>query len=156
MGLFTDPNRIPENYGLKTAAGLMGFFLFMQLVGLSHHVELRLLNLFIIVAGIYFALKKFKSSHEDHMNYFRGLIVGVATGAVASVVFAVFLFIYMKLDSSLLASIQENEPMGHYLNEYMSAFIVALEGVFSGMLVTFLLINYIDTDEVNDPAGESK
>lgn len=156
MGLFTDPNRIPENYGLKTAAGLMGFFLFMQLVGLSHHVELRLLNLFIIVAGIYFALKKFKSSHDDHMNYFRGLIVGVATGAVASVVFAVFLFIYMKLDSSLLASIQENEPMGHYLNEYMSAFIVALEGVFSGMLVTFLLINYIDTDEVNDPAGESK
>lgn len=156
MGLFTDPNRIPENYGLKTAAGLIGFFVFMQLIGLSHHVELRLLNLFIIVAGIYFALKKFKSSHEDHMNYFRGLIVGVATGAVASVVFAVFLFIYMKLDSSLLASIQENEPMGHYLNEYMSAFIVALEGVFSGMLVTFLLINYIDTDEVNDPAGESK
>ena len=156
MGLFTDPNRIPENYGLKTAAGLIGFFVFMQLIGLSHHVELRLLNLFIIVAGIYFALKKFKSSHDDHMNYFRGLIVGVATGAVASVVFAVFLFIYMKLDSSLLASIQENEPMGHYLNEYMSAFIVALEGVFSGMLVTFLLINYIDTDEVNDPAGESK
>lgn len=156
MGLFSDPNRIPENYGLKTAAGLIGFFVFMQLIGLSHHVELRLLNLLIIVAGIYFALKKFKSSHEDHMNYFRGLIVGVATGAVASVVFAGFLFIYMKLDSSLLASIQENEPMGHYLNEYMSAFIVALEGVFSGMLVTFLLINYIDTDEVNDPAGESK
>lgn len=156
MGLFTDPNRIPENYGLKTAAGLIGFFVFMQLIGLSHHVELRLLNLFIIVAGIFFALKKFKSSHDDHMNYFRGLIVGVATGAVASVVFAVFLFIYMKLDSSLLASIQENEPMGHYLNEYMSAFIVALEGVFSGMLVTFLLINYVDTDEVNDPAGESK
>ena len=156
MGLFTDPNRIPENYGLKTAAGLIGFFVFMQLIGLSHHVELRLLNLFIIVAGIFFALKKFKSSHDDHMNYFRGLIVGVTTGAVASVVFAVFLFIYMKLDSSLLASIQENEPMGHYLNEYMSAFIVALEGVFSGMLVTFLLINYVDTDEVNDPAGESK
>ena len=84
MGLFTDPNRIPENYGLKTAAGLIGFFVFMQLIGLSHHVELRLLNLFIIVAGIFFALKKFKSSHDDHMNYFRGLIVGVATGAVGT------------------------------------------------------------------------
>ncbi len=156
MSLFTDPNRIPENYGLKTAVGLMLYFLFMQLVGLSHHVELRLLNLFVIVGGIYFALKKFKTTHEDHMNYFRGLITGVATGAVASVVFAVFLFIYMKLDPSLLKSVQENEPMGHYLNEYMSAFIVALEGVFSGMLVTFVLINYIETDEVNDPAGESK
>ena len=90
------------------------------------------------------------------MNYFRGMVVGVATGAIASVVFALFLFIYMKLDNSLLVSIQENEPMGHYLNEYMSAFIVALEGLFSGMLVTFVLINYVTTDEVNDPAGESK
>ena len=156
MSLFTDPNRIPENYGLKTAVGLILYFVLMQLLGLSHHVELRLLNLLVLMAGIYFALKKFKNAHEDHMNYFRGLITGVATGAIASVIFAIFLFIYMKIDSTLLASIQENEPMGHYLNEYMSAFIVALEGVFSGMLVTFVLINYIDTDEVNDPAGESK
>jgi cytochrome bd-type quinol oxidase subunit 2 len=156
MSLFTDPNRIPENYGLKTAVGLMAYFLLMQLVGLSHHVELRLLNLLVLVGGIYLALKKFKNTHEDHMNYFRGLVTGVATGAIASVVFALFLFIYMKLDPSLLKSVQENEPMGHYLNEYMSAFIVALEGVFSGLLVTFVLINYINTDEVNDPAGESK
>lgn len=156
MGLFNNPNRIPENYGLKTAVGMALYFLLMQMVGLSHHVELRMLNLLIQVAGIYFALKKFKNTHEDHMNYFRGMVVGVATGAIASVVFALFLFIYMKLDNSLLVSIQENEPMGHYLNEYMSAFIVALEGLFSGMLVTFVLINYVTTDEVNDPAGESK
>jgi hypothetical protein len=155
MGLFNDPNRIPENYGLKTSVGLIVYFLLMQVIDKHHHVELRLFNLIILVVGIYYALKKFKNTHEDHMNYFRGLITGVATGAIASVAFAVFLFIYMKVDPSLLASIKENEPMGHYLNEYMSAFIVALEGVFSGLLVTFVLINYVDTDEVNDPAGES-
>ena len=38
----------------------------------------------------------------------------------------------------------------------MIAFIVLLEGVFSGLLVTFILINYVTTDDVNDPAGESK
>lgn len=156
MSLFTDPNRIPENYGLKTSAGLILYFILMQVIGLSHHVELRLVNLIIQAVGIYFALKKFKNTHEDHMNYFRGLVTGVATGAIASVLFGLFLFIYMKVDHSLLVSIQENEPMGHYLNEYMSAFIVALEGVFSGLLVTFVMINYINTDEVNDPAGDSK
>ena len=156
MSLFTDPNRIPLNYGIKTAGGMIAYFFLMQVLGLSHHVELRLLNLFIQVGGIYYGLKFFKNSHEDHLNYFRGLITGVATGAVGSVLFSLFLFFYMKIDSSLLQSIQENEPMGHYLNEYMSAFIVAFEGVFSGMLVTFVLINYVTTDEVNDPAGESK
>ncbi len=148
MSIFDNPNRIPENYGLRTAAGLIVYFLIMHFAGLGHHVELRLLNLVILVSGIYFGLKKFRSTHGQHINYFRALVTGVAIGAVASLVFALFMFIYMKLDSSLMQSIIDNEPMGHYLNAYMASFIVALEGVFSGLLVTFVLINYIVTDEV--------
>ncbi|HAC25293.1 MAG TPA: hypothetical protein DCE81_10285 [Cytophagales bacterium] len=150
MSLFTDPNRIPENYGLRIAGGLTVYFVVMHFAGLGHHVELRLLNLLIQAAGIYFALKKFKQTHEDHMNYFRGLVTGVATGAIGSILFAVFMFIWMKADASLMASIIENEPMGRYLNAYMASFIVALEGVFSGLLVTFVLINYVDTDELTE------
>jgi len=156
MGLFNDPNRIPENYGLKITGGLIVYFLAMQVIDKHHHVELRLLNVVILTIGIYFALKKFKSTHEEHMNYFRGLITGVATGSIASVLFAAFLFAYMKLNVSLMQSIIDNEPMGHYLNAYIASFIVALEGVFSALLVTFVLLNYVGTDEVNDPAGESK
>jgi len=154
MSLFTNPNRIPENYGLKIAAGLIGYFVLMRVIGLHHHVELRLLNLGILVAGIYFALKKFKETHGQHINYFRALITGVSTSAIASILFALFLFIYMKVDEAMMQSIVENEPMGHYLNAYMSAFIVALEGVFSGLLVTFVLINYVTTDDVNDPISK--
>ena len=150
MSLFTNPNRIPENYGLKTAAGLIAYFLVMKFAGFGHHVELRLLNLFILVGGIYFALKKFKETHGQHINYFRALVTGVATGAVASLVFAGFLFAYMMMDSSMMQTIIENEPMGRYLNPYMASFIVALEGVFSGLLVTFILINYVHTDEVSE------
>ncbi len=149
MSLFTNPNRIPENYGLKIAAGLIGYFVIMKLVGLGNHVELRLLNLFILVGGIYLALKKFKETHGQHINYFRALVTGVATAAVASLVFALFLFIYMVADKSMMQWIIENEPMGRYLNPYIAAFIVLLEGVFSGLLVTFILINYVTTDEVS-------
>ena len=148
MSLFTNPNRIPESYGLKIAVGLISYFLLMKVSGLSHHVELRLVNLLILVGGIYMALKKFKETHGKHLNYFLALATGVATGAIASLVFALFLFVWMKLDVDMMQSIIDNEPMGHYLNAYMAAFIVALEGVFSGLLVTFVLINYITTDEV--------
>jgi len=151
MSFFNNPNRIPENYGLRIAAGLIVYFLFMRFIDKGHHVELRLLNLFILVGGIYFGLKKFKETHGQHINYFRALVTGVATGAVGSVVFALFMFIYMKLDASMMQSIIDNEPMGRYLNAYMAAFIVALEGFFSGLLVTFVLINYLTTDE----AGQS-
>ncbi|MBX2941560.1 MAG: DUF4199 domain-containing protein [Cyclobacteriaceae bacterium] len=149
MSLLNNPNRIPESYGLRIAAGLIGFFLIMKLVGLGHIVELRLLNVFILSGGVYFALKRFKDSHADRLNYFRGLATGISTAAIGSVVFSLFLFVYMKLDTSMMQSIIENEAMGRYMNPYIAAFIVALEGVFSGFLVTFILMNYVGSDEVN-------
>jgi hypothetical protein len=153
MSFFNNPSRIPESYGVRIGVGLTLYFVVMHLSGLSHHVELRLLNLVILMSGVYFALKKFKQTHADHLNYFRALVTGVSTAAIGSFIFAVFLFAYMKLDSSLMAYIVENEPMGRYLNPYIASFIVALEGLFSGLLVTFILINFVNTDEVNEPQG---
>lgn len=147
MGLLNDPNRIPENYGLRIGAGLVLYFMVMKFAGYLEVVELRLLNLVILVAGVYFALKKFKQTHEDHLNYFRALVTGVATAAIGSLIFAAFLFLYVKLDTSFMQYIVDHEPMGRFLNPYIASFIVALEGVFSGLLVTFVLINYINTDE---------
>jgi hypothetical protein len=103
---------------------------------------------------VFFALKRFRKTHEDRLNYFRALVTGVSTAAIGTVLFSVFLFIYMQADADLMKSVIENEPMGRYLNPYMAAFIVALEGVFSGLLVTFILINYVTTDEVNIPQGK--
>ena len=153
MSLFTNPKRIPENYGLKIGAGLIAFFLLMKVTGLVHHYELRFLNVFIQVAGIYYALKKFKETHGQHINYFRALVTGVSAGAIASLIFAIFLFAYLMMDQSLMLDIIEKEPMGRYLNPYIAAFMVALEGIFSGLLFTFILINYIPTDEVSDKIG---
>jgi len=153
MNFFNNPSRIPESYGLRIGVGLIVYFVIMHLTGLSHHVELRLLNLLILVAGVYLALKKFKETHNGQLNYFRALATGVSTAAIGSFMFSLFLFAYMKLDPSLMESIIQNEPMGRYLNAYIAAFIVSLEGLFSGLLVTFVLINYVTTDEVNEPQG---
>ena len=60
----------------------------------------------------------------------------------------VFVFFYVSfLDTSLMTSIVENEPMGRFLNPYMVSFIIALEGVFSGLLVTFIAMNYYGAEE---------
>ena len=59
----------------------------------------------------------------------------------------------MQTDPGLMDAIRVNEPMGRFLNPYIASFIVALEGLFSGLLVTFILINYVNTEEVNVPQG---
>ena len=149
MSFFNDPKRIPESYGVRIAAGLIVYFFLMKILNLAHHVELRLLNLVILVIGVYFALKKLKEVNEHHLNYFRALITGFTTATIGSLLFAIFLFIYMKIDDGMMQAIIEGEPMGRYLNAYIAAFIVALEGVFSGLLVTFVILNFLGTDEVN-------
>jgi hypothetical protein len=151
MNILSSPDRIPENYGIRIAAALAIYFIFMKMIGLNHHVELRLVNLVILTVGVHAALRKFKQTHSDNLNYFRGLITGVATAGIGSVLFAMFLFVYMKADAGFMQSIIDNEPMGRYLNAYMASFIVALEGFFSGLLVTFVLLNWVTTDEVNMP-----
>jgi hypothetical protein len=155
MSFFNGPNRIPESYGVKIAAGLIGYFLIMKFASLGHHVELRLLNLFILSGGVYAALKKFKQTHAGGLNYFRGLVTGVSAAGIGSLLFGLFLFLYMKMDDSLMQSIKDNEPAGIHLNAYIASFIVVLEGFFSGLLVTFVLLNWVTTDEVNDPQGDS-
>jgi hypothetical protein len=153
MKFLNNAKNIPQSYGVAIAGGLIAYFLVMKVAGLSHHVELRLLNLFILIGGVYLALKKFKSTHQEHLNYFRALITGVSTSAIASVIFAAFLFLYLQIDSDLMTAVKTNEPMGRYLNPYIVSFVVALEGILSGLLVTFILINYVETDEVNVPQG---
>lgn len=153
MSFFKDPSRIPQSYGVRIAIGLIAYFVVMHFLGLSHRVELRLLNLLILMTGVYMALKRFRQTHGAHIHYFRALVTGVATAGIGSILFAIFLFLYMSADNGLMQSIIQNEPMGRYLNPYMAAFIVAFEGLFSGLLVTFIVINYVHTDEVNAPVG---
>lgn len=153
MRFFNDPDRIPQSYGVRIAVGLILYFLVMYFLGLAHQVELRLLNLLILVAGVYLALKKFRETNENSLNYFRALVTGVSTAAIGAVIFAIFLFTFMTLNEPLMISIRENEPMGRFMNPYIASCVVALEGLFSGLLVTFILINFVTTDEVNQPQG---
>jgi hypothetical protein len=150
LNLWNRPDRIPEIYGTLITLGLIVYFFAMYALGLVHVIELRLLNLLIMLAGIYLALKQYKRTHDGHLNYFRGLTVGVASSVIGASTFAAFLLIYLKIDQNLMRSIIEQEPMGRFLNEYIAAAVVTLEGVFSGFTVTYLLLNYIGTDKATE------
>lgn len=134
--------RIPEIYGTLIFIGLLGFFFGMYAVGLVHVIELRLLNLLILIAGVYFALKQYRRTHRGHMDYFHAFTTGMATAAIGTLTFSVFLLAYLHIDKALMQAIAE-QPLGMYLNPYIASFMVSLEGVFSGLFVTFLLSNYL-------------
>jgi hypothetical protein len=146
MNIWNRSSRIAEIYGAIIAAGLIVYFFIMYAVGLIHVIELRLLNLLIMLAGVYYAMKQFKRTHDGRLDYFRSMTTGLATAGIAAATFSLFLFIYLSLDKNLMQSIVHNEPLGRYMNPYIASFIVLLEGVFSGFMASYLLSNFMSTD----------
>jgi hypothetical protein len=146
MNIWNRGTRLPEIYGALIALGLIVYFFIMYAAGLIHVIELRLLNLFIVFAGVYLALKQYRRTHDGRLDYFTSLTTGVATAAVGSATFALFLFIYLSLDNNLMNSIAENEPLGYHLNPYIASFIVFLEGLFSGFGIAYLLSNFASSE----------
>ena len=143
------PTRIPQIYGTLVTIALILYFFIVYAIGFIYVTELRAFNLLIQVAGIYLAVKQYRRTHAGHMDYLRAMSIGVGTSFIASSTFVLFLFFYLKIDTNLMYVIQANAPLGEYLDPYIASFSVWLEGIFSGFLATFIIVNYIRTDNVN-------
>ncbi len=137
-----------EKYGLLTAIGLIILFFIMKLLGIVHIIELRVLNFFVLAAGVVMALRYFSSTKPESFTYFKGLGLGVLTGIVAALIFGLFVFIYTNfIDPAFMQSMVENEPFGQYLNPYIAAVAVTVEGIASGLILSFITMNYLETAE---------
>lgn len=143
------PTRIPQIYGTLITIALILYFFIIYAAGFIYVTELRVINLLIQVAGIYLAIKQYRRTHEGHINYLRAMSIGVGTSFIASSTFVLFLFIYLYLDPNLMSTIKTNAPLGEYLDPYIASFSVWLEGIFSGFMATFIIVNYVNTDNVN-------
>jgi len=135
--------KIAEKYGLFTFIALAVFFIVMRVVGLAHIVELRMLNFFILAYGVYLGINAFKRKSPDSFTYLKGLGTGFLTSAIACLLFGLFMFIYIQfIDPAFMDSIRENEAMGRYLNPYIASVAVAVEGIATGMILSFIIVNY--------------
>jgi hypothetical protein len=140
---------IGELYGTYIALGLIAFFLICYWTGLVHVRELRLLNFPIMMAGIYYALKEYKKTHGSHIDYFRAMSLGAYTAGIGALTFATFLHIILMADHQLYLRVVKGEPLGEYMNLWVATAAVALEGVFSGLMATYITLNFFDTDKVS-------
>ncbi|ELR69450.1 hypothetical protein C900_04982 [Fulvivirga imtechensis AK7] len=122
----------------------------MRISGLLYVVELRVMNIFIMIAGILTAIKALRRMSPEEFTYFKGMGTGILTGIVGSVLFGLFIFFYVSfLDTGLMQSIIENEPMGRFMNPYIVSVIIVVEGIASALLVTFVLMNYLDPTKMH-------
>jgi hypothetical protein len=130
-----------------TSLGLIAFFLLMKLFNLNTIVELRFLNIFIVLLGVRYVLLRKRADHGGKLDYLNGMIAGFMTAFLAAVIFAIFIFIYLNIDSGFMLYLKNTQPFGNYLTPASASIITVLEGAASGAIITFMLMHTLNVDD---------
>ncbi len=135
--------RVGLKWGLITFLGLGAFFLTMKTLGLTHIIELRVLNAAIMFGGLWFSIKEYRRLDVD-FNYFKGLGIGVLTALIASSIFTAFGILYLEvINPSFMQELKANEPLGFYLNPYLATFQIFIEGTASGFSISYAVMQFL-------------
>nr|WP_321233738.1 DUF4199 family protein [uncultured Psychroserpens sp.] len=128
---------IALKYGLFITISLIAYFLILRLFNLHENPWLRLLNGAAMCAGIYFAIKYYKLISKSNFSYINGIKTALLTGFIATLLFTVFMSIYMfHLDPAFTEKI-----LGEWFTNYgtgagILVFIILIEGLASTVVLS--------------------
>src|SRR3954468_18488520 len=129
-----------------TASGIIGFFLLMKLFNLNTIVELRFLNVLIILVGVRYVLLRKRNENNGKLEYLNGMMSGFMTAFLSAVIFAIFIFIYLNIDAGFMLYLRSSQPFGNYLTPASATLITVLEGAASGAIISFMLMHTLNID----------
>ena len=122
-------------YGIAIAIALVAYFLLTKLLGLHKYPILSAANAVIFGAGILFSMKKYKSE-KSNFKYEKGFQVGLFTGGIATILFSVFMAIYIfQIDTQFAHAILDSWG----LNYNKGGLIVIISLVMMGFSTTLVL-----------------
>ncbi len=135
-------------YGVKTSLGLIAFFFVMKVLGLIHITELRALNAFIMFAGAFLAIKRFKDGDFQYkFNYLAGIGTGMAVGMITAILFSLFVVAYLFLDPAFTVTILAKFPDNAYMNQLTLAMVIFIEAMGSSFLFSFASMQWLKDDK---------
>jgi len=145
--------KIYTRYGLITAAILIAYFLLLKLIGLHNMPVFSAANGLIFAVGIYLAMKSYKNK-KSRFKYQKGFQLGLFTGGIATLVFTVFMAIFIyQIDSEFADTIVE----GWSLDMDSGKLLILISLVFMGFstsLVLTLSFMQLLKDTWNDAEGK--
>ena len=145
--------KVYSRYGIWIAIVLIAYFLLLKLIGLHQYPVLSAVNGIIFGIGIYMALKKY-ASRKDKFQYEKGFEVGLLSGGIASIIFTIFMAIYMyQIDTEFAANIMEVWNLEYDMGTLMLVLSILIMGFSTSLVLTLtfmqLLKNSWNTQDGN-------
>jgi len=124
-------------YSVFVAVALIAYFLILKLMSLHENPWLRLFNGIIMAAGIYYAIKYFKSILGADFSYVDGFKTGLLTGFLATIMFTVFMTIYMyHIDTAFTEKLLKDWFENYDNGTGILVFVILIEGLASTVVLT--------------------
>ncbi len=144
--------KLSATAGILLCLGYIAYFMLMKLLNLVYITELRVLNFFIQMLGIFLTLRYFKSSRYDRFQYLEGFGLGFITSTISVVLFSLFIYFYFISHPSLLLDLQIDAPiLGNNITPFLAAFSVMIEGEIASLILSFAIMQYYKDDAANQP-----
>lgn len=129
--------KIYSSYGIFIALALIVYFLILKLIGLNEYPALSVVNGLIYGVGLYLALKKFGSSRKE-IEYDKGFELGMFTGGIASIIFTVFMALYMyQFDVEFARNMMSRWSFETSLGTTMLIITILTMGLITTLILTF-------------------
>ncbi len=128
-------------YGSVIAFGLITYFLMVRLLGLHENPWLRLLNGVIVAFGIYKVIKDLKAERGKEFRYFDGFKAGIFSGFIATLIFTLFMAIYIfHIDVGFAEKIMAMNIGSVSSEPGLLLFIILIEGFASSVILSLLFM----------------
>ena len=135
--------------GPLTAVSLVLFFLVMKSFKLHELLYLRYFNGLFLISAVLFALFQYRKYYSDGkgIDYLTGLRLGAMVTLTATIPFAFFMGVYLMLDTAFMDYIKINTDLGYELTPGIAAISLFIEGLSSGLIFTFMLMQYLKYED---------
>lgn len=128
--------KIASKYGIGISIVLIAYFLILKLMGLHHYPAFSVANGLIYGVGLYLAIQNYRSSLGE-IEYGHGFATGLATGGIATVIFTLFMAIYMfQIDTEFASHIIESWDMGYELGTSSLVISILIMGFATTLVLT--------------------
>ncbi|MFY0686238.1 MAG: hypothetical protein JXQ90_03685 [Cyclobacteriaceae bacterium] len=133
-------------HGVLIIASLIAFFSIISALDLVHNVELRILNAFILFAGVFSSIKSAKKADIQGFNFLNGYATGALVALFTSVGFTGFIQIFLVTHPAFLTQIQLEEVQGMHMNNWNISALILIESLASGILFTHMSVIWLKKD----------
>lgn len=146
-------SKIYTRYGILIAVVLIAYFLLSKLIGLHHYPVFSAANGVVFGVGILLAMKKYKGD-KNNFKYQKGFQLGIFTGGLATLLFTIFMALYMYMvDTEFAKNILDSWGWNYETGTLMILMSLVVMGFATSMVLTLAFMQLLKSSW-NTPDGK--